>query len=70
MDKLQQLKEIITEAETQREYFYQRKNLKAGTRYRRLLQEAAMLARAIRLEVLAEKQDIAAFRYQKRNLKV
>jgi len=55
MDKLQQMKAVLAEAELEAAKFEEKGNASAGTRLRKKMQEIKGLAQSIREEVSAKK---------------
>lgn len=55
--KFAELKQIVLDAEKDVEAFYDKGNKAAGTRIRKAMQDAKVLAQDIRLEVQAKKNE-------------
>lgn len=55
MEKLQQIKAVIAEAEIEAAKFEEKGNASAGTRLRKKMQDIKVLAQSVREEVSAKK---------------
>jgi len=58
MSKIQILKDLITQAESHEYEFYEKDNVKASIRCRKLLKEIKIIAQEVRMEVLNRKKEI------------
>lgn len=58
MDKYEQLKQLVVEAESDMVKFYKKGNKAAGTRVRTMMQRLKQLAQEIRVEIQGKKKRV------------
>ncbi|MGY3052434.1 ribosomal 30S subunit maturation factor RimM [Pedobacter sp. UYEF25] len=65
MTKLEKIRDLLTEAQSQSDEFYRKDNMKASVRYRRLLGEIKEITQQLRMDVLERKKQISVSRANK-----
>lgn len=65
MDEFEKIKILLSEAESHRNEFYRKDNLRASVKYRRILGKIKAIIHNIRMDVLNRKKQISSNRMAK-----